>query len=170
MMQHGVAIKDNSEQNHPISSNLMSFFRSWIFWALVLVTSYDLFEQICIVVERCQYLLSDVQPRRCFCLRFSNSVSIFVAARFMPKTSVKIAWHKPNDMPTSSATSLIVFQQLSKIIFFTASMFSSVVDVLDRPGRASSLTSSRPSLNRLYHKWICVVLIIYSPNVLAQLI
>ena len=51
-----------------------------------------------------------------------------------PRTSIKIAWHEPNDMPTSSATSLIVIRRLSKIIFFTASMLSSVVDVLGRSG------------------------------------
>ena len=46
-----------------------------------------------------------------------------------------------------------------------ASIFSSIVDVLGRPGQASSLTSSRPSLNRLYHNWTCVLLIVDSPNV-----
>ena len=45
----------------------------------------------------------------------------------MPKTSIKIAYHESNAVPTSSATSLIVIQRLSKIIFFTASMFSLVV-------------------------------------------
>ena len=52
-------------------------------------------------------------------------------------------------MPTSSGTCLIVIRRLSKTIFFTSSMFSSIVDVLGRPGRKSSLTSSRPSINRL---------------------
>ena len=56
---------------------------------------------------------------RCFCSIFSNSGTIFAAARFMPKTSVKITWHEPNDMPRLSATSLIEIQRLSKIIFFT---------------------------------------------------
>ena len=79
-----------------------------------------------------------------FCSKFSNFETIFA-------TSVKIAWHEPNDMSTSSATSLIVFRQLSKSIFFTYSMFSLVVDVFGRPGRSSSLTDSRPSLNWLYH-------------------
>ena len=57
----------------------------------------------------------------------------------MPKTSVKIACHEPNDMPTLSATSLIVIQRLFKILFFNASMFTSVVDVLGQPERALSL-------------------------------
>uniref|UniRef100_A0A0K2TV66 Uncharacterized protein n=1 Tax=Lepeophtheirus salmonis TaxID=72036 RepID=A0A0K2TV66_LEPSM len=69
----------------------------------------------------------------------------------MPKTSEKIVWHEPNDMPTSSATSLMVIRRFSKTICFNLSTFSSVVDVLGRPERESSLTSSRPSLKRLYH-------------------
>ena len=36
----------------------------------------------------------------------------------------KIAWHELNDMSTASATSLIVIRRLSKIILFTALMFS----------------------------------------------
>ena len=43
-------------------------------------------------------------------------------------------------------------------------MFLTVVDVLGWPGRASSLTFSRPSLYRLYHNWTCVLLIVDSPN------
>ena len=38
-----------------------------------------------------------------------------------------------------------------------------------RPGWASSLTSSRPSLNRLYHKWTYVLLILESPNVTVNM-
>ena len=57
--------------------------------------------------------------------------TIFATARFMPEISVKIAWHKPNDMPTLSATPLIVLRRLCKIIFFTASMLSTIVDVID---------------------------------------
>ena len=91
--------------------------------------------------------------RCCFCLKFNNSETIFPAARFMPTTCVSFAWHESNDMPISSANSPIVIQRLSKIIFFTASMFSWVVDVLGRPGWTLSLISSRPSLNRLYHNW-----------------
>ena len=31
------------------------------------------------------------------CLKFNNIGTIFAAAHFMPKTCVKISWHKPND-------------------------------------------------------------------------
>ena len=78
---------------------------------------------------------SSISPEWCpwfsrwFYSKFSSFGTICAAARFMPKTSVKIAWHKPNDMPTSSATSLIVIRRLFKIISFTASMFSLVYDI-----------------------------------------
>ena len=45
---------------------------------------------------------------------------------------LKIAWHETNNMPTSSATSLIVIWRLFKIIFFTALMFSLVVVLLEQ--------------------------------------
>ena len=102
--------------------------------------------------------------RSYLCSKFSNFRTICVAAWFMPKTNIKIVWHEPNDMLTSSATSLIVIRRLSKIVFFTASMFSSVVDVLDQPGRALSLTFSQSSLNRLYNNWTCVLHIVDTPN------
>ena len=37
-----------------------------------------------------------------FCSKFSNFRTNSAAARFMPKTIVKIAWHEPYDIPTSS--------------------------------------------------------------------
>ena len=74
----------------------------------------------------------------------------------MPKTYVKIACYESNASIISNLS-----QRLSKIIFFTASMFSQVVDVLRLPERALSLTSSRLSLNRLYHNWTGVLLIVF---------
>lgn len=72
--------------------------------------------------------------------------------RFPVKTSEKIAWHKPSDMPTFSATSPLVSQRsVSITISFTVSTLSSALDVLGCPRRASSLTSSRRSLESLYH-------------------
>ena len=108
-----------------------------------------------------------ISPKRCPCdVLFAKNSGIFAVAGFMHKTSVKIAWLKPNDMSTSTAISLIVIWWLSKIIFFIASMFSSVVDVLGRSEWASSLTSSWPSLNRLYHNWTCILLIVDSRHLI----
>ena len=64
----------------------------WFQW---FVSSCGLFEQIQIVVERRQQLLSDVNATFFFCSKFSNFGTILDAARFMPKTSVKIACHEP---------------------------------------------------------------------------
>ena len=88
-----------------------------------------------------------------FCSKFTNFGTIFAAISFTLKTSVKIIWHEPNDIPTSSATSVIVIRRLSNNIFFTVSM-----------GRASPLTYSRPSRNQLYHNWTYVLLIVDSPK------
>ena len=53
----------------------------------------------------------------CFCSKFNNFGTNFAATRFIPKTFEKnIAWHKPIDMPTSSATSLIVIRRSFIII------------------------------------------------------
>ena len=93
---------------------------------------------------------------RSFRLKFSNFGTIFAATRYISKTSVKIAWHEPNDMPTSLATSLIVIRRLSN--------FSSVVDMIGRARQASSLTSSRPFLNRLYHNRTSVLGIVNQSN------
>ena len=92
-----------------------------------------------------------ISIRRCFCSKFNNFGTNFVATRFIPKTFEKIAWQDPIDMPTFSGTSLIVIQRSFITISFTFFTFSSVVDVLGRPGRSSSSTSSRPSWKRLYH-------------------
>ena len=110
-----------------------------------------LFEHIWIVVKR---ILNDIHSR-CFCSKCSNFLKIFRS-----KTSIKIAWNKPNDMLSSLATSLILIRRLSKIIFFTASMFSTFVNVPGWLGRVWSLTSSQPSFNRLYRYWTCVLLLV----------
>ena len=56
----------------------------------------------------------------------------------------------------------LLIRRLCKIIFFNASMFSSLVGVLGWPVLATSLTSSRPSLNLLCHNSTCVLLIVHT--------
>ena len=77
----------------------------------------------------------------CFC-QIKTIVVFWCALRFLlfEKNSFSERYH----------WALIVIRRLFKIIFFIASIFLSVVDVFKRTGRASSLTSSRPCLNRLY--------------------
>lgn len=78
----------------------------------------------------------------------TDSEAAYTPAKFSEWFFEKISWLKPTDMPTSSATSLIVIRRSFITISFT---FSSVVNVLGRPGRSSSSTFSRPSWKRLYH-------------------
>ena len=85
MMHHAIASEENSQLNLHIWPNLTCFFLFRLFWALPLrwlefgctswsymvrhtwlVTSYDLFEQIWIVVERRPHLLSDVHAKLFF--------------------------------------------------------------------------------------------------------
>ena len=101
--------------------------------------------------------------RRVLWSKFSNYGTNFAATRFRPIMSEKIAWHEPTDMPTSSATSLILIRRFSIIIFFTAPVFSLAVYVLSHPGRASSFTSSRSSVKRLYHLLTFFLLTVHSP-------
>ena len=103
-------------------------------------------------LDRCR--TSSTSRERCpwdllLCSKFNNFGTIFYAANFMSKTSVKIAWHEPHDMSTLLATSLIVSQRLYKIIFSTASTFSAIADMLGRPGRALPVTLLEPLIPKL---------------------
>ena len=98
---------------------------------------------------------------RCFCSIFSNFGTIFPAIRFMLKTFVKIAWMKRTICKHHQQPLQDWFDDYPK-------SFSSLLHRLStfsgRPELASSLTSSRPSLNRFYHNWTCVLLMVDSPN------
>lgn len=80
---------------------------------------------------------------------FAQNSTILEQSLLLYASSVKMAWHKPIDMLKSSATSLKRNRRLFKIIYFTASMFSSIFGVFGRPKRAFLWTYSRTSLNRL---------------------
>ena len=54
------------------------------------------------------------------------------------KSLVKITTHDPYEIPIFSATSQIVILRLASTIALILSTFSSVMDVLRRPGLASS--------------------------------
>ena len=65
-------------------------------------TRYDKQRTVILSFSKSIYLfintyLVAIFMRHCFCSKYSNFGTIFAAARFMPKTSVKIAWHEPND-------------------------------------------------------------------------
>ena len=67
-------------------------------------------------------------------------------------------------MPTSSAISLIVKRQFWRIKCRTATMWTSSVEVEDRPLRKSSSIEVLLVLKRLYHSKHCVLLIHTSPK------
>ena len=122
IMHHAIAIEENSEQNLHIWRNLMCFFRPWLFWTLALGWLGFSFNVI------------GIHPW------FVAIHPWFVWANLDHRwTSSPSPERCPATLPTSSATSLIVIRLLSKIIFFTASMWW-----------ASLFTFFRPSLNRLY--------------------
>ena len=95
MIHHSIAIEENGEQN------IFSILVLLVNWAQcqshTSIIRHHLwpFEQIWIVV-------SDVHAKLDKICIFGT---IFAAVRFLPKTSLKIAWHEPNDMSTSSTTS-----------------------------------------------------------------
>jgi len=88
----------------------------------------------------------------------------FAATLCMLSFSVRIAWHDPKLMPTSSAISLIVKRRFWRSKWRTASMWTSSVVVEGRPLRESSSIDVLPVLKRLYHSKHCVLLINSSPK------
>ena len=140
-------------------SSIFYYSKKWI------KGSYDHFNVICMILQQLWPFWANLnRMQRYIWSKFCNFGTIFAAASFMHKTSVKIALHEPYEAPKSSSTSLIGIRRLSKLIFFTASMFLSVVDELGQPGRASSLISFPYSLNRLYHNWTYVLLMLTLTN------
>ena len=88
----------------------------------------------------------------------------FEATRCTLSFSVRIAWHDPKLRPTSSAISLMVKWRFWKIKSWTASMWTSSVDVEVRPLQGSSSINVLPVLKWLYHSKHCVRLIHSSPK------
>ena len=62
-------------------------------------------------------------------------------------SSLRIFWHVPNAIPTSSATSLIVRHQSARMISCTRAMFSSVLEVDSLSGQGSSSKDRHPFWN-----------------------
>ena len=99
-MHHVIAVEETVRKIFTFNRTCMLFsvlalldasIRMMRFWVF---TSYNTFEEICIIVDNVQQLLSDVHGT--LLLQFSNCGTIFAAVRFMPKTSVKLTWHEPN--------------------------------------------------------------------------
>ena len=71
--------------------------------------------------------------------------------RLIRKSSVRIFWHVPNAILTSSATSLIVRRRSARMISRTRATVSSVWEVECLPGRGSYSKYGLPLLKREYN-------------------
>jgi len=91
-----------------------------------------------------------IDTRSSFCSAVRRRDTNFADTRLICKSSVRIFWHVPNAIPTSSATSLIVRRWLAQMISHTRATVSSVWGVDGLPGRGSSSKDQCPFLKREY--------------------
>jgi hypothetical protein len=89
--------------------------------------------------------------RSFFCSAVRRRSTNFTDTRLICNSSVRIFWHVPNAIPTSSATSLIVRRWSAQMISHTCATVSSVWEVDSLPGRGSSSKDQRPLLKWEYH-------------------
>ena len=92
-----------------------------------------------------------IDTRSSICSAVRRRGTNFADTRFICKSSVRIFWHVPNAIATSSATSLIVRLLSARIISRTRAMVSLVWEVDGLPGRGSSSKDRRPFWKREYH-------------------
>jgi len=89
--------------------------------------------------------------RSSFCSAVRRQGTNFAVTRLIRKSSVRIFWHIPNAILTSSATSLIVRHRSAEMISRTRATVSSVWGVEGLPGRGLSSKDWRPLLKQEYH-------------------
>jgi len=89
--------------------------------------------------------------RSSFCSAVRRRGTNFTVTHLIRKSSVRIFWHVPNAILTSSATSLIVRRRSTQMISHTCATVSSVWEVEGLPGRGSSSKDRRPLLKWEYH-------------------
>ena len=93
--------------------------------------------------------------RSSFCSTVRRRGTNFAVTLLICKSSVRIFWHVPNAILTSSAISLIVRCQSACMISRTRAMVSSMWEVDGLPGRRSSSKDRRPLSKREYHSNVC---------------
>ena len=86
-----------------------------------------------------------------FCSAVRRRGTNFIVAHLICKSSVRIFWHIPNAILTSSATSLIVRRRSVRMISRTHATVSSVWEVEGLPRRGSSSKDHHPLLKQEYH-------------------
>ena len=89
--------------------------------------------------------------RSSFCSAVRKRGTNFAVTRLIRKSSIRIFWHVPNAIPTSSANSLIVRRRSGRMISRTRATVPSVWEVECLPGRGSPSKDRRPLLKREYH-------------------
>jgi len=92
-----------------------------------------------------------IDTRLPFCSAVRRWGTNFAVTRLVCKSSVRIFWHIPNAIQTSSANSLIVRRQSARMISRTRATVSSVWEVDGLPGRGSSSKDRRPILKQECH-------------------
>ena len=86
-----------------------------------------------------------------FCSAVRRRGTSFAVTRLIRKSSVRIFWHVPNAILTSSATSLTVRRRSARMISGTRATVSSVWEVEGLHGWGSSSKDRRPLLKWEYH-------------------
>jgi len=86
-----------------------------------------------------------------FCSAVRRRDTNFTVTRLICKSLVRIFWHVPNAVLTSSATSLIVRRWSARMISCTRATVSLVWEMDGLPGRGSSSKDQRPLLKWEYH-------------------
>jgi len=99
-----------------------------------------------------------ISRRSCFCSIISSFGTNFADTLLKPKSAVKIVCTDPMLTPTSSASSRTVIQRscMSKVRTWLMTLSFRLVEGL--PWRGSLSTNVLPSLKRLYHSFILVIL------------
>jgi len=92
-----------------------------------------------------------IDMRSSFCSTVRRRGTNFAVTRLIHESSVRIFWHVPNAILTSSATSLIVRRQSARMIFRTCATVSLVWEVEGLPGRGSSSKDRHPLLKWEYY-------------------
>ena len=102
--------------------------------------------------------------RSSFCSAVRGRGTNFAVTSLIRRSSVRILWHVPNAILTSSATSLIVRHWSARMISCTRATVSSVWEVEGLPGRGACSKDWRPLLKREYHSDVFVRLRQDSPK------
>ena len=173
----------NSRQNLHIWLNFMCFFRFWLCCMLPLgwnfgfniialhpwfVTSYNLFKQIWIIVERHQHILTNataVFAQNLAILEQSSLSHISCLKHPQKLLSMSRTICQNHQQPLYNSDSTIIQNYFLYFNVFIGCWCARAVT----SQLTSSLTSSRPSLNRLRYNRTCVLLIVDSPNVTVNI-